>query len=265
MPLDLILLKSISQKFGISEMNVIHEYIELEWLYTISTNYMLGRNLVLKGGTALRLVYLSDRYSDDLDFDLTSDVDPKVILKALESVARKLNYDITDQWIKRNTILFEISYKSGYKKIKIEISKLSVKTEFQTVIRNIVNQIFPYSMNINTYSLEVLMAGKIAAVLGRKRAAPRDIYDLFYFLSQNVEFDQEYLRSASSIHFLNKIDTYQKILKAIDKYPQLQIKNELNILLPKDKRDWVVKNIKIRLKELIIIKINQLISRQSET
>lgn len=259
MDLDQTLIKNLSQKIGISEANIIHEYYELKFLYEISLNYLLSKNLIFKGGTALRLIYLSDRFSDDLDFDLIENkTDEKQIFKELDSIAKKINFKITDKYNKKNTILYEISYKKGSRKIKIEISKIKKKSEKETIIKNIINQIFPYSININTYSLETLMAGKINAVLTRKKKAPRDIYDLFYFLSQNTEFDFTYLKSLPPKKYSNRLQVYKNLLKEIKLYKDTQIKNELNILLPKSKRKFVVEILKKRLEEIIKIKINNL-------
>lgn len=260
MDLDQNLIKVLSQKIGISETNIIHEFYELQILREISLNYLLSKNLIFKGGTAFRLIYLSERYSDDLDFDLKEDADPEEILKELIKIAKKINYKITDQEIKRNTILLELSYEKGFKKIKLEISKIAKNADQKSIIKNVLNQVFPYSINLRTYPLEILMAGKIHAVLFRKRRAPRDIYDLFYFFSQNIEFDLDYFnQNSEGEKNLNRAEIYSHLLKTIDLYNERQIKNELNTLLPKEKRQWVIKNLKSRLKEILQIKVNKLL------
>ena len=72
--MDLIAAQTLSQKLQISLEQVVREEYEILLLKEIFESEF-GANLVFKGGTALRLVYNSPRFSEDLDFTLIKDFD----------------------------------------------------------------------------------------------------------------------------------------------------------------------------------------------
>ena len=70
-------IKELAVKFQTSELNIAREYFQnlfLNSLYTQKNSEKLG----FKGGTALRIVFNSPRFSEDLDF--TADTGIKVFL-----------------------------------------------------------------------------------------------------------------------------------------------------------------------------------------
>ncbi len=83
-------LLTLASQQGIDPSTLLHEEREVRFLAGIAEDPVLALHLAFKGGTALRLVYLCDRYSDDLDFDLVrQEVDPAEIRSRLEDVARR--------------------------------------------------------------------------------------------------------------------------------------------------------------------------------
>ena len=62
-----------SREHQIDLTQVIREYWEIIILKGLYDS-PFGRKLIFKGGTALRLAYGSPRFSEDLDFSLTSDL-----------------------------------------------------------------------------------------------------------------------------------------------------------------------------------------------
>jgi len=60
-------LKRLSAELKIDRERIAREYYELLVLNEISEKSW-SKNLIFKGGTALRLAYGSPRFSDDLDF-----------------------------------------------------------------------------------------------------------------------------------------------------------------------------------------------------
>lgn len=60
-------LKNFTEKFQTSNRNVVREYIQSMFLSALYKIEGSGK-LLFKGGTALRLVYQSQRFSEDLDF-----------------------------------------------------------------------------------------------------------------------------------------------------------------------------------------------------
>jgi len=166
------------------------------------------------GGTALRIFYGLDRYSEDLDFSLLQP-DSHFLLKPYfnavidEFRSLGLTVSITEKkktkqtaidsaFLKAETISQEIVLKDIIKeagvrsnkrlKIKIEVDReppLNFKTEEQLLIR-------PFSFYVKCLTKPGLFAGKMHALLFRKwktRVKGRDWYDLEWYIKKGIPLD----------------------------------------------------------------------------
>lgn len=166
------------------------------------------------GGTALRIFYGLDRYSEDLDFSLlTRDKEfaLEIYFDAIVSEFRALGMavvisekkkerktSIDSAFLKSETVwkelvLESIIPESGIKvlpsiKIKIEVDTLpplGFSTEEKLLIR-------PFSFYVKCFTLPSLFAGKMHALLFRKwqkRVKGRDWYDLEWYIKKGVALD----------------------------------------------------------------------------
>lgn len=168
------------------------------------------------GGTALRIFYELDRYSEDLDFSLLTpdtgfSIEPffKAILDEFKSLGltvsikekkkKKTNQAaIESAFLKAETIWKEIVLEDIIKetgvrsnktlKIKIEVDRqppLNFNTEEKLLIR-------PFSFYVKCFSKSSLFAGKMHAILFRKwknRVKGRDWYDLEYYIKKGIPLD----------------------------------------------------------------------------
>ena len=171
------------------------------------------------GGTALRIFYGLDRFSEDLDFSLmnTEEFDLTKYFPILEKEIRAygLNVVINEKekvkesnvqsaFLKGNTkehlLMFydrEVEFSSVPQneilKIKFEIDTNPPK--FATFERKYRLQPVPYEVNL--YDESSLFAGKIHAVIGRSwknRVKGRDLYDYVFYLSRGIAVNQKHLR-----------------------------------------------------------------------
>lgn len=184
--LDQELIKKIADKIQTSELNARREYVQHLFLAKFYQQ-PLTNNIFFKGGTALRLVYGSPRFSEDLDFSTSS-----VNFKTLESIIETTLLEVEREGISTEIIeskktsggyLGEIEFNLGKLKVglRLEVSgrdKLA-KGEMITVVNNF----------IPAYLLMVLIqpqlvGQKIKALLERQK--PRDFYDLLYILRANL-------------------------------------------------------------------------------
>ncbi len=174
----------IARKFEVSER--IHvEQIAREWWEMIILRDILdsslGASLVFKGGTALRLVYNSPRFSEDLDFSIIKDLDFSAFEKIARGAEAKFSeLKIKDLWHKHYTIIAEYRVKEAWLpqafSIKIEISKRIKKVEFvSTLLTSSVSNIQVVG---NVYTIEQILKEKKDAIKTRRK--PRDIFDLWY-------------------------------------------------------------------------------------
>lgn len=171
------------------------------------------------GGTALRIFYGLDRFSEDLDFSLET-ADPAFDLKeyfpALEKEVRSygLKVEITERektvdshirsaFLKGNTrehmLLFYDSSIAGSVtgneliKIKFEVDVDPPKyATFEHKYR-----LLPAPYEVNLYDMPSLFAGKIHAVLARAwrtRVKGRDLYDYVFYLSRGAAVNLKHLQ-----------------------------------------------------------------------
>jgi predicted nucleotidyltransferase component of viral defense system len=166
------------------------------------------------GGTALRISYGLDRYSEDLDFSLLkpdSDFSIERYFKAILDEFRSLGHTVsikekkkTNQtaidsaFLKAETIWQEIILEDIIKetgvrsnktlKIKIEVDRqpsLNFKTEEKLLLR-------PFSFYLKCFTKSSLFAGKMHALLFRKwknRVKGRDWYDLEWYIKKGIPLD----------------------------------------------------------------------------
>ncbi|RNL53986.1 nucleotidyl transferase AbiEii/AbiGii toxin family protein [Pedobacter jejuensis] len=167
------------------------------------------------GGTALRIFYGLDRFSEDLDFSLVKadpdfSLDPyfDAIVAEFESIGMKVSIrekekkektNIYSAFLKSETewkelVLEDIVKQAGIKstnrsmKIKIEVDRrppLGFKTEMKLLTR-------PFSFYVKCFDKPSLFAGKMHALLFRKwknRVKGRDWYDLEWYIKKGIPLD----------------------------------------------------------------------------
>lgn len=174
---------------------------------------------VFYGGTALRILYGLDRFSEDLDFSLiepNNSFDLSVYEDAVIEALHSFGFEVTIQL--KNT---EGTIKSAFLKgntsqhlINIEAPKDIVKTFGQGRLVKIKFEVdtqppldfesekktllVPSPFTINTMTLPSLFAGKMHAILCRNwssRPKGRDWYDLVWYVAHGYELDIKHLTS----------------------------------------------------------------------
>jgi len=174
------------------------------------------------GGTALRIFYNLERFSEDLDFSLLIP-DPDFRFESLIPILRNeveslgLKVDIEEKvktkesniksvFVKGNTrehcLLF---YPNRDQDIVILHSDEIIKVKFEIDIdpplyanTEMKYRLLPSPYQVRVFDLPSLFAGKIDAVLRRNwrtRVKGRDFYDYLYFLSLNVPVNLRHLKA----------------------------------------------------------------------
>lgn len=204
--------KEIKKHYSSTEQDlpqlVLKEYLQYKILDIIfSSKY--GSRLVFMGGTAIRIVYGSDRFSEDLDLD-NLDLTEIEFLNLIKHIKKELEEDgLTVEF--RNT--FQNVYHCYLKfprllfannlsplkdeKIMIRIESFNIGKGIGKVENKIISKAGVFA-EIKVYSAELLLSQKIEALFGRKRSKGRDIYDIIYLFSL-VEPDYQYLKKGVKI------------------------------------------------------------------
>jgi predicted nucleotidyltransferase component of viral defense system len=172
------------------------------------------------GGTALRLLYGLDRFSEDLDFSLLQSsqrFDLSKYGQALETEMESFGFRVTFEhkgrkaastavqsaFLKADTLAQLLVVEAGEQivrqlpkgqaiKVKLEIDTdppLGFATEVQYVLR-------PIPFSVRSHALPDLFAGKMHAVLCRRwknRVKGRDWYDFVWFVSNHPQLHISHL------------------------------------------------------------------------
>ena len=211
--------------------------IHKAWLCRILTGIaddpFLAENLGFKGGTCAAMRGILDRFSVDLDFDLLDVQKNKEVQKHLEAVFKRLGLEVKDHSKKvpqyflkypnkqgqRNTVQFDVNFpaprSSEYEKIRlVEIDRI---VQCQTV--------------------PTMFANKLVATLERFEKfgslAGRDIYDIHYFFSQGLSFQEAIIEERTG----KSADVFLRELRDFieQHFNRTIIDQDLNVLLPTEK------------------------------
>ena len=173
------------------------------------------------GGTALRIFYGLDRFSEDLDFSLVqpdSDFDLQTYLSfvenevnsygfhfRVESHEKKGDSAIQSAFLKGNTrehiLLFYADEKSAAAAHKDELIRIKFEVDTNPPLYAGFEQkyrLLPIPYAVQLYDMPSLFAGKIHAVLCRawqNRVKGRDLYDYIFYLSLNTPVNLRHLES----------------------------------------------------------------------
>ena len=170
-----------ARELGIDRTQVVREYWELIILKGLYES-PLGRYLIFKGGTALRLAYDSPRFSEDLDFSLTKDVMKGKFLPLIKKIISPFPELIqTDNEEKYYTYLGEIKVTQNYLplpfRIKIEISKREIKN-YQWELKLLNSPATVIQVMAQVATLEQMYQDKVSCLTGRGKT--KDHFDLWY-------------------------------------------------------------------------------------
>ena len=215
-----------------------HKVIMLKILKDIYNNIAISSSLGFKGGTACLLFYNLPRYSVDLDFDLLDSAKSSLVYKEVAKIISKYG-KITDQASKKYTLLFELSYGSGERRLKIEINLRPVVSSWQ-----VLNYL---GVPMKVMQKKDMFAGKLLALVGRKTPATRDIFDLHYFYSQNWDINESIITEQTN----KSLPEYlKKCINIIEKFSSRTILFGLGDLVDEKQKTWIRNNLK---KDLIFL------------
>lgn len=226
-------IKKLAIQYRTSEFpNIIREYFQHLFL---SQLYKLEKsdNLLFKGGTALRIIYGSPRFSEDLDFSIFR-IEQYIQKKFIEDLFASVLAEIEKTGIK-----VELGPKPGataegyygdatfyiydYQPISVSINISArngrdIKGEIDSVANDFVT-----TYNIFHLSQELLVGEKIFDALLRRGKA-RDFYDLYFIMRKGI------LSAEQKAQLNEKKDEIIKSSEKVDFYA------ELSVFLPQDQQ-----------------------------
>ena len=184
----------------------LHRNAFIGILRAVYSDPLLRSNLGFKGGTAAMLFYGLPRFSVDLDFDLLDPSKKEEVFNRLVEILPQFG-TVTEAFDKHYTLFFLLSYKKSERGLKVEISKRIIKSAYAP--KNFLG------ISMLVMREEDMAAGKLAALLTRKRLATRDMFDLWFFLKENWQINEEFLKAKSGLSLEQALKKAQQLVKKV--------------------------------------------------
>jgi len=218
-----------------SKQNMTREFLQILILKILFDNGSF-KSIAFVGGTALRIIFDSRRFSEDLDF---SCIDKKAynfnkLAKCLKNNLQQYGFDVEIKQRAEKTVncleikFINLFYSLGLSDLKGQ--KLLIKMEidtnppkgYKTELSLVTKMSFVFT--ITHFDLPSLYATKVHACFYRKFTKGRDFYDLLWYLGQKAECNYEVLNNAikqtekktEKITQSNFIDFLKQSLNKID-------------------------------------------------
>ena len=218
-------LEEFTKKEQTSLENIVREYCQhlfLSFLYQQPD----AEKLLFKGGTALRIIFKSPRYSEGLDFTgygLAARQVEELFTNALSQIQKTgidveiiegkpttggyLGIAVFDAYGRKTNVQIEVSLRKGK---PLNGERILIQNEYLP------------AYTLVSLSREGIIEGKIAALLGRQK--PRDFYDYYFLLSGNYPITKDG-------------ENLSAVLKLL-KNTKINFKAELKKFLPKS--HWLI-------------------------
>jgi predicted nucleotidyltransferase component of viral defense system len=208
------MLASLATRLQTTTLNIRREYVQhlfLSYLYQQPET----DHIYFKGGTALRMLYHSPRFSEDLDFSSSVRsirVIEAAILETLAAMTREnLVVDLDESKETTGGYLAIVKCRMGETtvtlQIEISLRERALTGEAVTIVSDFVPAYLVVAL-----AKERLISEKMRALTSRKKA--RDFYDLYFILRANLLPARSHTVLAAALQVLreSKID-FEKELK----------------------------------------------------
>jgi hypothetical protein len=140
---------------------------------------------------------------------------------------------------KRFTLFFLLSYDNHAHNIKVEISKKEFPNRYK--LKNYLG------IPMLIMEREDMFSHKLVALLERKFIANRDLFDIWFFMKNNFEFDKEMIKLRTEIDYKKY---FKKCILMTEKINEKYILQGLGEVLSEQQKIWVKENLK---KELLFL------------
>lgn len=244
---DFIRKKSIEA--GIDTITIEREYWQLLFLQRL---YLTpeSENLFFKGGTAIRFLLGSFRFSEDLDFTaiIAKEKVEKLLLKTFNFFKTNTVYSLEFKKEKvlpkfeKNSLKYRFLFEPTNLTQKVSI-RMDVSFREKPMTRES-SVLIPFDYPISPYPLvchlgrEEILAEKIRALFVRKK--PRDLFDLWFLLTKKVSLNQKIINKKFSLYPELKFNL-ASLKKAVASCEEAELKKDLNQFLPENYRGFYKK------------------------
>lgn len=219
----------LSKEYQISEYVVVREYFQIAILKELYSE-KFSKEIYFKGGTAIRLIYKGERFSEDLDFtcNVFENFDEKII-----SLFKRMRKSYPIEYKEKETTTgrtYLLTAQIDYIK-----SPIYVRTDFSTrenvldPTNQTLSTTYPIIVQnfIRTLSKDEILAEKIRAVIKRKKH--RDIYDLWVLLELGAKFNGDLI--SRKLEYYNEQLNKKILLEELNKFNKNEFTKDLSPLV----------------------------------
>lgn len=256
---DFVLKKAVESK--IDEQTIEREYWQL---LLLSRMYGIkgSEKIYFKGGTAIRFLLNSFRFSEDMDFtsELPKSKAEDLILEVFnffkknssEGVAYKKErvFEKFEKDSLKYRFLFTPYKSKQMVSVRLDVSfrekPLQVK---QKILVPFDYPVAPYPL-VSYLGEEEIMAEKVRALLVRGK--PRDFFDFWFLLTKGIKVNEAMIVKKLKIYPKIKFSK-EKLTKAVFSYNDGELKKDLNQFLPINYRNFY-KDLKGETLKLLVVK-----------
>ena len=179
-------IRQLARKYQTTELNIRREYFQhlfLSYFY----QQPQSQSVYFKGGTALKILYHSPRFSEDLDFSAT-DKDireiEQAILSTLSEIKREgIEVELSEAKETSGGYLAIVNFGPSGHIVSIQLHISLREGEKRGEVVMVVNDFIP-PYTLLQLSRDQLVGEKVKALLTRKK--PRDFYDFYFILRSNL-------------------------------------------------------------------------------
>ncbi len=228
--------------------DTLHKIQLLRLLQEIVDDTLLSQNVFFKGGTCAAMLGYLDRFSLDLDFDLSERTDKKIFDKKLREIFDRLNLEVKQK--SKNELFYILKYQAetGIRNtIKLGIVDKQAKA-------NIYKPIYLGELDrfVICQTKETMFSYKLISLTDRykkyKTIAGRDLYDIHHFFLKGFRYIEAIIKARSGKKTLAYLQELREFIKS--KITNEVISEDLNYLLPTDRFQAIRKILK---KETILL------------
>lgn len=210
-----------------------HRTILFQILKDIYTDVEIAPYLGFKGGTAALMFYRLSRFSVDLDFDLLEPSKEDTVFAGISEIIAPYS-TIRLAQKKRFNLFWLLSYEAQAHNVKIEVNRRQFRSSYE--IKNYLG--IPMAVMVR----EDMFAHKLMAMYERMGKTSRDIYDVWFFLSERFPINKKIVEQRSEMTFNEFIDS---CVEKLEKVSNQHILDGVGELLTRSQKDWA----KAKLKE----------------
>jgi len=211
-------IQRLAQRHRIGMQVQERDYIQHLLLLALANR---SQGLVFKGGTALRLIYRGNRFSEDLDFSIAPGAHALVSVAHLRGFWLQIVDDLSDfgvqaevcnEWESEASYSLDVSYQGplydgrdrSKGKVRVDVSRrLEAIETRRELVRSEYDDVRPFVALVLTP--EHLLAEKVRALIVRSK--PRDLYDVWLLLNQGVTLERRIVEQKLSLYDLTLTPT----------------------------------------------------------